>query len=61
MLERGPSVGKAYALTGLGRVALQDGKPALARELFGEAGYFGHGPIMHEKVFEVPFVEGRLR
>jgi hypothetical protein len=27
-------------------------------ELFGEAGYFGHGPIMHEKVFEVPFVEG---
>jgi arylsulfatase A-like enzyme len=30
-------------------------------ELFGEAGYFGHGPIMHEKVFEVPFVEGRVR
>jgi arylsulfatase A-like enzyme len=30
-------------------------------ELFGEAGYFGHGPIAHEKVFEVPFVEGRLR
>jgi arylsulfatase A-like enzyme len=30
-------------------------------ELFGEAGYFGHGPIMHEKVFEVPFVEGKLR
>ncbi|MFO1270180.1 MAG: sulfatase-like hydrolase/transferase [Rubrivivax sp.] len=29
-------------------------------ELFGEDGYFGHGPIMHEKVFEVPFVEGRL-
>lgn len=27
-------------------------------ELFGEAGYFGHGPIMHEKCFEVPFVEG---
>lgn len=27
-------------------------------ELFGEAGYFGHGPIMHEKVFEVPFLEG---
>jgi hypothetical protein len=27
-------------------------------ELFGEEGYFGHGPIMHEKVFEVPFVEG---
>jgi hypothetical protein len=27
-------------------------------ELFGENGYFGHGPIMHEKVFEVPFVEG---
>ena len=27
-------------------------------ELFGEAGYFGHGPIMHPKVFEVPFVEG---
>ena len=30
-------------------------------ELFGEEGYFGHGPIMHPKVFEVPFVEGRLR
>lgn len=29
-------------------------------ELFGEEGYFGHGPIMHEKVFEVPFVEGKL-
>lgn len=28
-------------------------------ELFGEGGYFGHGPIQHEKVFEVPFVEGR--
>ncbi len=28
-------------------------------ELFGEDGYFGHGPIMHKKVFEVPFVEGR--
>lgn len=27
-------------------------------ELFGEEGYFGHGPIMHEKVFEVPLVEG---
>ena len=30
-------------------------------ELFGEDGYFGHGPIMHEKCFEVPFVEGKLR
>ena len=29
-------------------------------ELFGEDGYFGHGPIMHVKCFEVPFVEGRL-
>jgi hypothetical protein len=27
-------------------------------ELFGEDGYFGHGPIAHDKVFEVPFVEG---
>ena len=27
-------------------------------ELFGEGRYFGHGPIMHEKVLEVPFVEG---
>jgi len=27
-------------------------------ELFGEDGFFGHGPIFHEKVFEVPFVEG---
>jgi len=30
-------------------------------ELFGEDGYFGHGPIQHDKVFEVPFLEGRLR
>ncbi len=28
-------------------------------ELFGEGGYFGHGPIMHEKCFEVPFLEGK--
>lgn len=27
-------------------------------ELFGEDGFFGHGPINHEKVLEVPFVEG---
>lgn len=27
-------------------------------EAFGEEGYFGHGPVMHKKVFEVPFVEG---
>jgi len=30
-------------------------------ELFGEGGYFGHGPIHHDKVFEVPFVEGKIR
>jgi hypothetical protein len=30
-------------------------------ELFGEEGYFGHGPIMHDKVFEVPYVEGKIR
>ena len=30
-------------------------------ELFGESGYFGHGPIMHEKCFEVPFLEGKLK
>ncbi len=29
-------------------------------ELFGEEGYFGHGPIMHEKVFEVPYIEGKF-
>ncbi len=29
-------------------------------ELFGEDGFFGHGPVCHEKVFEVPFVEGRV-
>jgi arylsulfatase A-like enzyme len=29
-------------------------------ELFGEDGCFGHGPFTHEKVFEVPFVEGRV-
>lgn len=28
-------------------------------ECFGEDDYFGHGPIVHEKVFEVPFLEGR--
>lgn len=27
-------------------------------DCFGEGGYFGHGPVMHEKVFEVPFLEG---
>jgi hypothetical protein len=30
-------------------------------ELFGEEGYFGHGPIQHDKVYEVPFVEGKVR
>jgi len=30
-------------------------------ELFGEDGFFGHGPIVHEKVFEVPFVEGKIK
>ncbi|MEL6349072.1 MAG: sulfatase-like hydrolase/transferase [Myxococcota bacterium] len=30
-------------------------------ELFGEDGYFGHGPINHPKVLEVPLIEGRLR
>ncbi len=30
-------------------------------ELFGEDGFFGHGPIVHEKVLEVPFIEGQLR
>jgi hypothetical protein len=30
-------------------------------ELFGEDGFFGHGPIMHEKCFEVPYVEGFLK
>jgi hypothetical protein len=30
-------------------------------ELFGEGGYFGHGPIAHDKVLEVPFVEGTIR
>ena len=30
-------------------------------ELFGESGYFGHGPINHEKVHEVPFAEGVIR
>ena len=28
-------------------------------ELFGEDGYFGHGPVFHEKVFEVFHLEGR--
>jgi arylsulfatase A-like enzyme len=30
-------------------------------ELFGEDGFFGHGPIHHSKVIEVPFVEGLVR
>eukprot|EP00611_Tribonema_gayanum_P015688 TRINITY_DN2757_c0_g1_i4.p3 TRINITY_DN2757_c0_g1~~TRINITY_DN2757_c0_g1_i4.p3 ORF type:complete len:273 (-),score=55.88 TRINITY_DN2757_c0_g1_i4:1035-1853(-) len=30
-------------------------------ECFGEGGYFGHGPIVHEKVLEVPFLEGKKR
>lgn len=30
-------------------------------ECFGEGGWFGHGPIPHEKVLEVPFVEGMVR
>jgi arylsulfatase A-like enzyme len=29
-------------------------------ELFGEDGHFGHGPVMHEKVFEVPYLEGKV-
>ena len=30
-------------------------------ELFGENGYFGHGPIMHPKVFEVFYIEGKIK
>jgi hypothetical protein len=30
-------------------------------ELFGEEGYFGHGPILHDKVLEVPYLEGKIR
>ena len=30
-------------------------------ECFGEDGYFGHGPIMHEKVFEIFSIEGRIK
>jgi membrane-anchored protein YejM (alkaline phosphatase superfamily) len=30
-------------------------------ECFGEDGYFGHGPIIHDKVFEVFHVEGRIK
>lgn len=30
-------------------------------ELFGEDGYFGHGPVFSRKVFEVPFLEGKIR
>lgn len=29
-------------------------------ELFGEDGFFGHGPIEHPKVFEVPFLENLM-
>jgi len=30
-------------------------------ELFGEDGFFGHGPIHHPKIWEVPLIEGKLR
>lgn len=30
-------------------------------ECFGEEGYFGHGPVFHEKVFEVFMVEGKIK
>ncbi len=30
-------------------------------ECFGEDGYFGHGPVMHEKAFEVFMIEGLLK
>ena len=30
-------------------------------ELFGEEDYFGHGPVAHEKLLEVPFLEGLVR
>jgi hypothetical protein len=30
-------------------------------DAFGEDGYFGHGPVYHDKVYEVPFIEGQLR
>ena len=30
-------------------------------ECFGEGDYFGHGPVMHRKVFEVPFLEAQKR
>lgn len=30
-------------------------------ELFGEDGFFGHGPVFHRKVFQVPFLEGGIR
>ncbi len=29
-------------------------------EVFGEDGYFGHGPVIHDKVFEVPYLEGKI-
>lgn len=29
-------------------------------ELFGEDDFFGHGPIFHNKVFEVPFIEAQI-
>lgn len=29
-------------------------------ECFGESNYFGHGPIQHDKVYEVPFLEGMV-
>ena len=29
-------------------------------ECFGEGGFFGHGPVVHDKVFEVFMVEGKF-
>lgn len=30
-------------------------------ELFGEGGFFGHGPIFHELLFQIPYVEGMVK
>ena len=30
-------------------------------ELFGEEGFFGHGPVVHDKVLEVFWTEGRIK
>ena len=43
------------------RKILSSPSPRITANCSARSGYFGHGPIQHPKVFEVPFVEGKIR